>query len=41
MQASFELYAVIMGLNQEVQLFADPQGPRRAKRAMRRVLGVA
>jgi AcrR family transcriptional regulator len=40
-QASFELYAVIMGLNQEVQLFGDRRGPGRARRAMRRVLGVA
>jgi AcrR family transcriptional regulator len=40
-QAAFELYALIMGLNQEIQLFADAQGPARARRAMRRVLGVA
>ena len=41
-QAAFELYAVVMGVNQEVQLFGDRRGGReRGRRAMRRVLGAA
>jgi len=40
-QAAFELYAVTMGLNQEVQLFGDRRGAGRARRAMRRILGAA
>jgi AcrR family transcriptional regulator len=40
-QAAFELYAVIMGLNQEVQLFGDRGAAGRGRRAMRRILGAA
>lgn len=41
-QAAFELYAVVMAVNQEVQLFGDRRGGReRGRRAMRRVLGAA
>lgn len=39
-QAVFELEAIPMGLNQSVQLFGDRRAPARARRAMRRVLGV-
>jgi AcrR family transcriptional regulator len=39
-QVAFELYAIAMGLNQEVQLFGDRRGgAARGRRAMRRVLG--
>jgi len=40
-QAAFELYAIVMGLNQEVQLFGASASPERGRRAMRRVLGAA
>ena len=39
-QTVFELEAVPMGLNQSIQLFGDKRAPTRARRAMRRVLGV-
>jgi AcrR family transcriptional regulator len=39
-QAVFELEAVPMGLNQSLQLFRDQRAPARARRAMRRVLGL-
>ena len=39
-QVTFELRAVITGLNQEIQLRRDRKAPDRAHRAMRRVLGV-
>ena len=39
-QTVFELEAVPMGLNQSVQLFGDKRAPARARRAVRRVLGV-
>jgi AcrR family transcriptional regulator len=40
-QAAFELYAISMGLNQEVQLFGDRRAAARGRRAMRRVVGAA
>jgi AcrR family transcriptional regulator len=39
-QTVFELEAVPMGLNQSLQLFGDKRAPARARRAMRRVLGL-
>jgi AcrR family transcriptional regulator len=39
-QAVFELEAVPMGLNQSIQLFGDRRAPARARRALRRVLGL-
>jgi AcrR family transcriptional regulator len=39
-QAVFELEAVPMGLNQSLQLFGDKRAPARARRAMRRALGL-
>lgn len=39
-QTVFELEAIPMGLNQAVQLFGDKQAPARARKAMRRVLGL-
>jgi AcrR family transcriptional regulator len=39
-QTVFELEAVPMGLNQSLQLFGDKRAAARARKAMRRVLGV-
>jgi AcrR family transcriptional regulator len=39
-QTVFELEAVPMGLNQSLQLFGDKRAPARARKAMRRVLGL-
>jgi AcrR family transcriptional regulator len=39
-QITFELRAIITGLNQDIQLRADRKAPTRARRAMRRVLGL-
>jgi AcrR family transcriptional regulator len=39
-QATFELRAIITGLNQEIQLRGDRKAPERARKAMRRVLGL-
>lgn len=39
-QTVFELEAVPMGLNQSMQLFGDKRAPARARKAMRRVLGL-
>jgi AcrR family transcriptional regulator len=39
-QVVFELRGVTMGLNQAAQLYADPRGRARGRRALRRVLGV-
>jgi AcrR family transcriptional regulator len=39
-QTLFELEAVPMSLNQSIQLFGDRRAPARARRAMRRVLGL-
>jgi AcrR family transcriptional regulator len=38
---AFELNAIAMGLNQSLQLFGDRRAPRRARAAVRRVLGHA
>jgi AcrR family transcriptional regulator len=40
-QAAFELYAVSMALNQEVQMLGNGRAAALARRAMRRVLGVS
>ena len=40
-QAVFELEAIPMGLNQSLQLHGDRRAPTRARRAMRRALGLA
>jgi AcrR family transcriptional regulator len=39
-QVTFELRAIITGLNQGIQLHGDRKAPERARRAMRRVLGL-
>jgi AcrR family transcriptional regulator len=39
-QVGFELRGIAMGLNQELQLHGDRTAPDRARRAIRRVLGV-
>jgi AcrR family transcriptional regulator len=39
-QTVFELEAIPMGLNQSVQLFGDKRAPARARKAMRRILGL-
>jgi AcrR family transcriptional regulator len=39
-QLAFELQGLAMGLNQAVQLFGDRRAPARARRAVRRILGV-
>jgi AcrR family transcriptional regulator len=39
-QVAFELLALAVGANHERQLHGDRGGPRRARRAMRRVLGL-
>lgn len=40
-QVWFECNAIAMGLNQALQLFGDAGAPERARRAMRRAVGVA
>jgi AcrR family transcriptional regulator len=39
-QVTFELRAIITGLNRDIQLQGDRRAPERARRAMRRVLGL-
>ena len=39
-QLVFELRSLITGLNTEIQMRGNPNAPERARRAMRRVLGV-
>lgn len=39
-QVVFELQGLFMGLNQAVQLFGDRRAPARARRSVRRILGV-
>jgi AcrR family transcriptional regulator len=39
-QVTFELRAIITGLNQGIQLHSDRKAPERARRAMRRALGI-
>jgi AcrR family transcriptional regulator len=39
-QVTFELRAIITGLNQDIQLQGDRKVPERARKAMRRVLGL-
>ena len=39
-QVSFEWNALAVGLNQAIQLFGDREAPARARRAMRRSLGI-
>jgi AcrR family transcriptional regulator len=39
-QLAFELRAIVLGLNQSLQLAGDGSAPERARRAVRRVLGV-
>ena len=40
-QVVFELQGLVMGLNQALRLFSDRRAPTRARRAVRRMLGVA
>ncbi len=40
-QLAFELHGLYMGLNQELQLFADATAPARTRRALDRMLGAA
>ena len=39
-QIAFELQGLVMGLNQALRLFGDKRAPTRARRAVRRLLGV-
>ena len=39
-QVAFEFESIPMGLNQSLQLYGDGRAPARARRAMRRVLGL-
>jgi AcrR family transcriptional regulator len=40
-QVVFEIQAIPMGLNQSIQLFGDRRAAARARRAIRRILGLA